>query len=162
MPTEPTKVPDPQPPAMLNWSLACSSRGPVDVDQLVGHRFDVGHDLLLIEMTHAGQLADGLHQQRAVVQLARQRVEFAADHLVVDAHVARDAHVVDRELLAFEDLHLHVDRVGADDDLGRFDLRHQIAVVLIERLDRHVLGIVLLAVAQPLVDRLLVVGVARA
>ena len=27
MPTEPTKVPEPQPPAMLNWSLACSSSG---------------------------------------------------------------------------------------------------------------------------------------
>ena len=57
------------------------------------------------------------------VQFARQGVEFAADHLVVDAHVARNAHVVDRELLALEDFHLHVDRVGADDDFGRFDLR---------------------------------------
>lgn len=27
MPTEPTKVPEPQPPAMLNWSEACSSSG---------------------------------------------------------------------------------------------------------------------------------------
>ena len=112
-------------------------------------------------MSHAGQLADRLHQQRAVVQFARQGVEFAADHLVVDAHVARNAHVVDRELLALEDFHLHVDRVGADDDFGRFDLRHQVAVILVERLDRHVFGVVLLAVAQPLVDRLLVVGVAR-
>ena len=25
MPTDPTKVPEPQPPAMLNWSEACSS-----------------------------------------------------------------------------------------------------------------------------------------
>lgn len=27
MPTEPTNVPEPQPPAMLNWSEACSSSG---------------------------------------------------------------------------------------------------------------------------------------
>ena len=27
MPTDPTNVPEPQPPAMLNWSEACSSSG---------------------------------------------------------------------------------------------------------------------------------------
>ena len=139
---------------MLNWSE-------VHVHQLVRHGLDVGHDGLGVEVSHRTERADGLHQQRTVVQLARTDVQLAADHLVIDPLVARDPHLVDGELLALEHLDLDVDRVRADDRLGGFDLRHEVAVVLVERLDLvHVLGVLLLADAQPLVHRLLVVDVA--
>ena len=38
MPTDPTKVPEPQPPAMLNWSEAVSSSG----QPMSTSSFDVG------------------------------------------------------------------------------------------------------------------------
>ena len=113
-------------------------------------------------MPHRTERADGLHQQRAVVEFAREGAQLAADDLVVDALVARDAHLVDLELLALEYLDLDVDRVRADDRLGGFDLRHQVAVVLVERRDGHRLGVGFLADAQSFVHRLFVVGVALA
>ena len=135
---------------------------PVDVDKPVGYRFDVGHDRLGVEMPHRTERADGLHQQRAVVEFAREGAQLAADDFVVDALVARDAHLVDLELLALEYLDLDVDRVRADDRLGGFDLRHQVTVVLVERRDGHRLGVGFLADAQSFVHRLFVVGVALA
>lgn len=128
---------------------------PVDVDKPVGYRFDVGHDRLGVEMPHRTERADGLHQQRAVVEFAREGAQLAADDFVVDALVARDAHLVDLELLALEYLDLDVDRVRADDRLGGFDLRHQVTVVLVERRDGHRLGVGFLADAQSFVHRLL-------
>ena len=133
---------------------------PVDVDQLVRNGLDVGHDGLGVEVSHRTQQADGAHQQRAVVEFARTGVQLAADHLVVDALIARDADFVDGKLLAFEDLDFDVDRVRGDDRLGGFDLRHQVAFVLIERRHGCRFGIGLLADAQLLVHRLLIVDVA--
>ena len=133
---------------------------PVDVHQLVRDGLHVGHDGLGVEVAHRAERTHGLHEQRAVVELARADVEFAADDLVVDALVARDAHLVDGELLALEDLDFKVDGVGSDDDFGRLNLRHQVAVVLVERRDGHGVGVGLLADTQPLVHRLLVVSVA--
>ena len=111
-------------------------------------------------MSQRAERADGLHEQRTVVKLARTGVKLAADHLVVHALVARDADFVDGELLAFEYLDLDVDRIRPDDGFGGFDLRHQVALVLVERRYGHRFGIGLLADAQTLVHRLLVVRVA--
>ena len=83
-------------------------------------------------MSHAHEHTQRTHQQRTVVQLAREDVELAADHLVVDAVVTRDAHLVYGEGLALEYLDLEVDRVLAHDDLRRLDLRHEVTVVLVE------------------------------
>ena len=85
---------------------------PVDVDQFVRDGPDVGGDVLGVEVAHRTQETQRAHEQRAVVEFAGVDAHLAADHLVVDALVARDAYVVDGELLAFEDLHLDVDRVG--------------------------------------------------
>ena len=112
-------------------------------------------------MAHGVERADGLHQQRAVVELTRPRVELAADDFVVDAVVARDGDLVDREGAAFEYFDFEVDGVGADNDLRGVDLRHEVALVLVERLHRHVLGVLLAADAEALVHGFLVVGVAR-
>ena len=96
---------------------------PVDVHQLVRDGLHVGHDGLGVEVSHRTERTHGLHEQRAVVEFARADIELAADDLVVDALVARDTHLVDGELLAFEDLDFDVDRVRGDDRLGGFDLR---------------------------------------
>ena len=82
---------------------------PIHIHQLVRYGLDVGHDGLGVEVTHRAEHADRLHEHRAVVELTRAGVELATNHLVVHAHVARDAHLVDRKLLTLENLNLQVD-----------------------------------------------------
>ena len=116
---------------------------------------------LLIEVTHTHQRTHCLHQERLVVQLSRTHVELTTDNLVVDTHISRNSHIVDRERLTLKDTNLEVERVGAYNHLCRLDLRHQIAVILVEIRDRYLLGVHLAADTQTLVQRLLVVDVAR-
>lgn len=106
-------------------------------------------------MSHRTQGADGLEQQRLVVEFARPRVEFTADHLVVEPHIARNADIVDGELFAFEYADLQVDRVFADDDFGRVDLRGEVALIFVEIGDGRFVRIVVGADAQALVHRFL-------
>ena len=109
-------------------------------------------------MSHRTQGADGLEQQRLVVEFARPRVEFTADHLVVEPHIARNADIVDGELFAFEYADLQVDRVFADDDFGRVDLRGEVALIFVEIGDGRFVRIVVGADAQALVHRFFVVN----
>ncbi len=80
--------------------------------------------------------------------------------MVVHPVVARDGDLVEGGLLAFDDLDQQVDRVGGDHDLLCFDVRAQVAVVLVQRRHRFIHRIDPGTDPEHLVHRLAVVDVA--
>ena len=128
------------------------------VDQFVGYGNDIGLQLLRIEVLHLAQLAQRGHQHRTVVQFAGANIQFTANHFVVHPVVTRKVHIVDPRLLTFVHFDDQIHGIFPDDHLLGFDLREEVARILVKRRNGHLLRIRLPADTQLFMQRLAVIG----
>ena len=82
-----------------------------------GIGLDIGHEFLLVKVSHLCQFAQGAHDVRLRVELTGLGVEFATHDVLIDAGVTDDVDLVDGSRFALVDTHLEVDGVIIDIDL---------------------------------------------
>src|ERR1044072_6114258 len=118
--------------------------GEVDRLALAVRRVELDRVVLVdLEVGQLVELVDAVLERPHVHDQPFLQAELAAQHLVAGAVVALELDAADLELVALEDLHLHVgDVVGALDELD-VDLGVDVAAVAVQLLDR----------LDPLVDR---------
>ena len=106
-------------------------------------------------MSCLGDFTCRAHKCLLVEQFTGAHTQLAAHHLLIEAVVTVDYHLVDTRLRTLDDVHFEVDRVGVNVLLNRHEVEEEVAIVHVE------VGNGIIVFGGTLVEELLVVHVAR-